>query len=193
MQGVQMRPDPQVPATDPQRAIVGVFDDRIAAEEAVNALQEAGFAHDKVGYAIRGADEVAGGMIVDAVGTKDGKGAVAGAVTGGMVGGVLAAAVSLLLPGVGPVVASGVLASFFGGTIAGTAVGGILGAMTGLGVSEEEARFYEKQFHEGRAIVAVKPGARLADAADVLVRFGAKNVHAEPESPVRTEGTFNTP
>ena len=124
------------------RAIVSVFDDRRAAEGAVDALHQAGFAHDKIGYAIRGADAVAGGMITDADGAKDAKGAVAGAVTGGMVGGVLAAAISLLIPGVGPVVAGGILASFFGGAIAGTAVGGILGAMTGLGISEDEARHY---------------------------------------------------
>lgn len=192
-----MDTDTQRPASSPppagERAIVGVFEDRLKAEEAVEALHHAGFAHDKIGYALRGADAVAGGMIVDAEGAKDAKGAVAGAVTGGMVGGVLAAAVSMLLPGVGPVVAGGILASFFGGAIAGTAVGGILGAMTGLGISEEEARFYEKEFHEGKAIVAVKPGARLADAADILVRFGGHNVHAEARSPVRTEGTFSTP
>lgn len=176
-----------------ERAIVGVFDDRLAAEDAVHALHEAGFGHDKIGYALRGAGAVAGGMIVDATGTKDGTGAVAGAVTGGMVGGVLAAAISLLIPGVGPVVAGGILASFFGGAIAGTAVGGILGAMTGLGVSEEEARFYDKEFHEGRAIVAVKPGSRQAEAADILVRFGGRNVHAENTTPVPTDGTFNTP
>ena len=179
------------PATSGERAIVGVFEDRIRAEEAVEALHDAGFAHDKIGYALR--DAVPGGMITDADGAKDSKGAVAGAVTGGVVGGVLAAAISLLIPGVGPVVAGGILASFFGGAIAGTAVGGILGAMTGLGISEDEARFYEKEFHEGKAIVAVKPGARLADAADILVRFGGRNVHAEAQSPVRTEGAFNTP
>jgi len=180
-------------AASGERALVGVFDDRLRAEEAVDALHQAGFAHDKIGYAIRGADAVAGGMIVDADGAKDAKGAVAGAVTGGVVGGVLAAAISLLIPGVGPVVAGGILASFFGGAVAGTAVGGILGAMTGLGVSEQEARYYENQFQEGKAIVAVKPGARSADAADILVRFGGRNVHAEATSPVRTEGTFSTP
>jgi len=186
------RGDDAVAAAE-QRAIVGVFEDRLAAEEAVHALHHAGFAHDKIGFVIRGVDDVAGGMITDASGTKDGKGAVAGALTGGVVGGVLAAGISLLVPGVGPVLAGGILASFFGGAIAGTAVGGILGAMQGLGISEDEARFYERQFHEGRAIVAVKPGARLADAADILVRFGGHNVHSEARSPVRTDGVFSTP
>lgn len=179
--------------TAADRALVSVFDDRIAAEEAVDALHQAGFHHDRIGFAIRGADDVAGGMIVDATGTKDAKGAVAGALTGSMVGGVVAAAISLLIPGVGPVVAGGILASFFGGAIAGTAVGGILGAMTGLGISEDEARQYEKEFHEGRAIVAVKAGSRTADAANILVRFGGRNVHSEVTSPIRTDGTFSTP
>lgn len=176
-----------------ERAIVGVFQDRLEAERAVDALYQAGFDADRIGFAIRGADDVAGGMITDASGTKDGKGVAAGAVTGGVVGGVLATALSLVFPPIGPIVVGGLLATFFGGAIAGTAVGGILGAMTGLGVSEDEARFYEKEFREGRAIVAVKAGSRTADAADVLTRFGGRHVHAEATSPVRTEGTFSTP
>jgi hypothetical protein len=39
----------------------------------------------------------------------------------------------------------------------------------------------------------VKAGSRLADAADIIVRFGGRNVHAEATSPVRTEGPFSTP
>ena len=175
------------------RALVGVFDDRSAAEGAVDALHRAGFGHDRVGFVIRGSDAIRGGMIVDSVGTKDGKGAAAGALTGGMVGGVLAAAVSLLIPGIGPIAAGGILAAFFGGAIAGTAVGGILGAMAGLGVSEEEAKFYEKEFNEGRAIVAVKAEDRGAEAAQILLDHGGRHVHVEPRSPVQTEGMFSTP
>ncbi len=84
------------------------------------------------------------------------------------------------------------LAAFFGGAIAGTAVGGILGAMAGLGVSEDEAKFYEQEFQEGKAIVAVRPDARAADAADILARHGGRNV-SEAASPVKTRGVFSTP
>jgi hypothetical protein len=176
-----------------KRAVVGVFDDRGAAEQAVDSLHRAGFGHDQIGFVIRGTDAVRGGMIVDSLGTKDGKGAAAGALTGGMIGGVLAAAVSLLIPGVGPIVAGGVLAAFFGGAIAGTAVGGILGAMAGLGISEEEAKFYEREFNEGRAIVAVKPADRTAQATQILLEHGGKHIHLEARSPVQTEGVFSTP
>ena len=188
-----MEPINPTPADPSDRAIVGVFDDRAAAERALDALQQAGFADHHVGFVIRGADDVRGGMIVDAEGTKDGKGAMTGAVTGGMLGGLLAAAIAVLIPGVGPVVAGGVLAAFFGGAIAGTAVGGIFGAMQGLGVSEDEARYYEKEFQSGRAIVAVKAGNRSAEAADLLVRHGGRGVHAELHSPIQTDGVFSTP
>ena len=178
---------------DRSPVLVGVFDDRLAAERAVRDLEAAGFNDDAIGFAIRGSEVMRGGMITDATGTKDAKGAVTGALTGGVVGGVLAAAAALMIPGVGPIVAGGVLASFFGGAVAGTAVGGILGAMTGLGVSEEEAQFYERHFHEGKAIVAVKPGARAAEAGEILRRHGGYDLHNRRESPVDTTGTFSQP
>ena len=95
--------------------LVAVFEDRNQAIAAVDELERAGFKHEEIGFAIRGSEAVRGGMITDATGTKDAKGALTGMATGGMVGGVLTAAVSLLIPGVGPIVAGGVLAAFFGG------------------------------------------------------------------------------
>lgn len=177
----------------PDAAVVAVFDDRVAAEGAVDALTRAGFAGDQIGYVIRGGDAVAGGTITDAAGTKDVKGALIGALEGGMIGGVLATVISIFVPPIGSVLVGGLLASFFGGTIAGSAVGGILGALRGLGISEEEARFYQRQFHEGRALVAVRAGARSAQAADVLAGFGGQHVHCEPHSPIETHGAFSTP
>lgn len=177
---------------NPGRAVVAAFEDRWAAEQAVDSLHQAGFPHDALGFALRGSDAVHGGMLSDATGAKDGKGAATGMVAGGIVGGVLAGALALI-PGFGPVVLAGVLASMAGGAIAGTAVGGLLGAMTGLGVSEEEAKYYERHFNEGKAIVAVRAGDRHAEAADILVRFGGHHVHSEAVSPVKTDGVFNTP
>jgi hypothetical protein len=179
--------------TEQRTTLVCVFEDRYEAERAVDELETAGFRHDELGYAIRGEDAVRGGMITDTVGAKDGRGAATGAITGGVVGGVLAAAVALVLPGVGPVLAGGVLASFFGGAIAGTAVGGILGAMRGLEISEDEAKFFETKFHEGKAIVAVKPGNRATEAAEILRRHGGYDLHSQQGSPIPTGGTFAHP
>ena len=82
---------------------------------------------------------------------------------------------------------------FFGYAGAGAAVGGILGAMIGLGYSEEEARYYEQKFNEGKAIVAVKPGARWQEAAEILRRHGGYDLQQFRQSPIETEGTFSEP
>ena len=181
-----------MPSTQ-QTNLVAVFEDRLEAEKAVDELMQAGFTPDQVGFAIRGSDAVQGGMITDTQGAKDGRGAMAGMATGAGLGAVLGAAAALLIPGIGPVVASGVLGMAFGGAIAGTAVGGIFGAMTGLGVSEEEARFYEHEFASGKALVAVKAGPRAAEAAGILRRHGGYDLQNRMNSEMPTKGVFSQP
>jgi hypothetical protein len=132
-------------------------------------------------------------MITDTSGAKDARGAVAGAATGAVVGGVLGAAAALVLPGIGPIVAVGLLTTIFGGVAAGTAIGGIIGALTGLGISEEEARHYERLFHEGKAIVAVKPAGQEQEAAAILHRHGGYHLQERMGSPIPTAGTFSEP
>jgi hypothetical protein len=180
-----------MPQADNSPAVVAVFDDREAAEKAVLTLEREGFSHEDVGFVLRDEEAARTGTIVDGP-ARDTRSALNGAITGGMVGGVVAAAASILIPGVGPIIAGGVLAAFFGGTIAGTAVGGILGALRGLGVSEEKARVYEEHFHAGRAVVVVKPGERSSTAESILRRFGAFDVHTEPQAPIQTGGPHGT-
>ena len=179
--------------TTPRTTLVGVFEDRAAAERAVDELEQNNFKSDQVGFAIRGDDVAPGGMITDAQGTKDARGAITGAATGAGLGAILGAAAAMLLPGVGPVVAAGILTMAFGGAIAGTAVGGIFGAMAGLGISEEEAKYLEQEFHSGRAIVAVKAGPRCVEAAEILRRHGGHDLESRRVTPVQTEGYFSQP
>ena len=156
--------------------VVGVFDDRNAAEEAVDELEHSGFTHADVGYAIRGADAVEGGMITDASATKDKHGALAGAATGAAAGGLLGAIAALVIPGIGPVISAGILTTALGFAGAGAAVGGILGAMTGLGVSHEEALYYEEQFNAGKAIVTVRAGDFADKAVTIIRRHGGYTI-----------------
>lgn len=176
-----------------QPVLVAVFDDRFEAEQAVNDLEAAGLEQDKVGFVLRGSDVSRGGMITDAVGTKDGRGAAFGAAAGAAIGGTLGAAGAMLLPGIGPVVAVGLFGAMFGGAIAGTAVGGILGAMVGLGVSQEEAEYYERMFQQGKAIVAVRANGHAEDAMRIIRLHGGYNMQLRAESPVPTEGILHKP
>jgi hypothetical protein len=168
------------------RTLVGIFESRDEAELVLDELRQAGFDEKQIGFAIRGDDAVAGGAITDAPLTKDGQGAVKGMVAGGLAGGLLGAAAVLVIPGVGPLLAMGVLASVLGFGAAGVATGGILGAMVGLGISEEEARVYEKEFNAGRAIVTVHAGQRVPEASRILGRHGAHHVQNEPTDPLHS-------
>jgi hypothetical protein len=159
--------------------LVGVFDDRLEAERAVDELEHSGFTHDSVAFVLRGSDVVRGGTATDAVGTKDEHGMVAGAIAGGVFGGLLGAAAALVVPGVGPVLATGILATSLGYAGAGVAIGGILGAMKGAGLSESEAQFYEQQFRSGKAIVTVKAEGREAEASAILQKHGGYDMHTE--------------
>lgn len=152
--------------------VVGVFNDQATAERAVRELHEAGFTQDEIGFAMREVDPPEGSRDAG-VGSKAGEGAVSGIVTGGVVGGVAAAAVSLLVPGVGPIIGGGLLASVLGGAAAGAATGGLVGAFIGMGVPEEEARYYNNEFEAGRALVTVRADTRYREAADIIEKYAA--------------------
>ena len=171
---------------DGNTVVVGTFDDRYQAEEAVDELEHSGFSHHDVGFAIRGHDATDGGMITDAVGTKDGTGAVAGAATGAVAGGILGALASIIIPPLGPVIVGGMIATAVGFAGAGAAVGGIIGAMTGLGLSKEEALYYEEEFKAGKAIVTVKAGDFADKAVAILRKYGGfvRRDEIPPDGPV---------
>lgn len=173
--------------------VVGIFDQRDAAERAVATLQEQGFRLDQIGMVIRGSDAVHGGMITDAEGTKDRAGALTGMAAGGVVGGVLGALAALVIPGVGPVLATGILTSALGGAVAGVATGGILGAMRGLEISEEEAVYYEQQFNAGKALVAVRAPGRAAEAGEILRKHGGFDITNRRDAPIETVGPLTQP
>jgi len=169
-----------------ETVVVGIFDDRYQAEQAVDELVHAGFSRGDIGFAIRGHDAVDGGMITDAVGTKDGVGALGGAATGAVAGGVLGALAAIIVPPLGPILVGGVLASALGFAGAGAAVGGILGAMTGLGISQDEAAYYEAEFNAGKAIVTVRAGDLADDAVAAIRKHGGFTRRDEipPDGPV---------
>jgi len=152
--------------------VITAFNNRGEAEQAVDELQQAGFKQDEIGFAIRGDDAVAGGMITDAEGTRDGEGAVKGAARGATVGGIIGAIAFAAIPGIGPIMAGGMLAGLAGGAAAGAVTGGLYGAMSGLGASEEEAVKYQREFEAGKAIVTVNAGQRRDLAEDILHRHG---------------------
>jgi hypothetical protein len=158
-----------------QTVIIGVFRDPAQAQQALRELRTAGFREDQLGvlsHQVAGKAVVGGGTEPAASHWEEG--AAVGAATGAVAGGLWALGMAAgMLPAIGPVIAGGLLASVLA-SAAGTAVaGGIIGALLGLGLPEEEARFYEREFRSGRTLVTIQPEGRADEVWAVLRRCGA--------------------
>ena len=147
--------------------VVGIFSDQAQAEQAIDALQHAGFTDDLIGFIRRSKASSSEPKL------EVGSEATTGVVGGGVVGGLLAAAASLLIPGFGPAIAGGILATTIGGVAVGAAAGGIIGALVDMGVPEEEARYYQGELEAGCTVVIVKATNRQQEALDLLHQYGA--------------------
>jgi uncharacterized protein (TIGR02271 family) len=172
-------------ATTERTTVVGAFDNRQDAEKAVEELHRAGFRDDQIGFATRGAESDIGEPE-----SKAGEGAAGGLLTGGVIGGILGALAAGLIPGIGPVIAGGILAGVLGGAAVGAAAGGLIGALMGMGVPEEEASYYNREFESGRTIVTVKADGRYDEARAILQRYGVLEYGAQPA--MGTMGTMGT-
>src|ERR687895_1613779 len=148
-----------------RQTVAASFEDRDEAQRAINALKDAGFGADQIGVALR--DRTAQGELVEDTGTKAAEGATTGALSGGLLGGIagwLVGIGALAIPGIGPIIAAGPIAAALGGAALGAAGGGIIGALTGAGVPEEEARYYDEEFRRGGIVVTIQARGRYDEA-----------------------------
>lgn len=159
----------------PQRStVVGVFEDRRKADEAVSELRTAGFREDQIGVVMGHAEGMVEARTADDEGSHAGTGAIAGALTGLGLGALAGLGVlSGVIPVVGPAIAAGTLGVILSNAAIGAGVAGLVGALVGAGIPEEEAQFYQSEFEAGRAIVTVTANGRADEATAILRRHGA--------------------
>src|SRR5688572_9522730 len=184
-----------------RHTVAAAFEDRDDAQRAINALKDAGFSADQIGVALR--DRTAQGQLVEDTGTKAAEGATSGALGGGLLGGIVGWLVgigALAIPGIGPVVAGGALATALGlagGTAAagagiGAVAGGLVGALVGLGIPDDEAKYFESGFRSGRTLVTVNAGAgRATEAVDILRAYGG-DIGPAGQRYTTSTGTYST-
>ena len=171
------------------KTVLGVFSSEQAAERAVNALREKGFATSEISIISKnsqknkshdtkdGGDNLATGgtgSTNDAAGGMDSvtDGVVSGATWGGLAGLALGAG-ALAVPGIGPLLAVGPLAA----ALTGAATGGLAGGLIDLGVPEDKGRNYESHVREGGVLAVIRVSENKADeAARILRENGAKDV-----------------
>jgi hypothetical protein len=177
-----------------QSTFVGVFDDRLQADRAVDELRRAGFRDDQIGVAMRydAGDATIGGTAdaADADGTHAGSGAITGVLTGLGLGALAGFGVlSGVIPVIGPAIAGGTLGVILSNAAAGAGVGGLVGALVGAGIPEDEAHYYQGEFESGRTIVTVRADRRGDEAMAIFRRYGAYDMSTRPDYSAGTAAT----
>lgn len=111
-------------ATNPSSTVVGVFTDRSMAEQAMQALHDAGISNEQIHYS---ATDSSGGFLDN-------------------------------------------LKSLFTGSTSG-------GDFSGLGLSDEEARYYSNEYNKGNSVIAVQAPGQEENVLSVLNRYSASSYH----------------
>lgn len=152
----------------------GVFSRVQDAHKAVRELRAAGFEDTSIGLITRRTDgsldrdgESAGAMWEEGTGIGAALGATAGTGLG------LAVIAGLLTP-VGPVIAGGALIGLLASVGFGATVGSAIGGLVGLGISQDDAEYFEQELKEGKTLVTVTSDDDADEAIDVLQRTGGK-------------------
>jgi hypothetical protein len=157
--------------------VTGIFKSRVAAEQAADDLEQAGFAPADVSLLM--SETTRGREFAVERSTKAPEGAAAGATIGGVIGAVaggLAAIGTLAVPGLS-LVAAGPIVAALTGLGAGAATGGATGALIGLGIPEHEAKFYDEEINRGGILVGVYAHKdQVKTAKEILDVAGAEKV-----------------
>ncbi len=165
-------------------AVFGIYTSTAAVENAVTALQQAGFRSTDLSALLpenEGTKDFA-----HEKGTKAPEGASTGAGTGAAVGGVLGWLTgigALAIPGLGPFIAAGPIMAALAGAGVGGAVGGLTGALIGMGIPEYEAKRYEGRVKSGGILLSVhSDSSEWTDKAKrILEQTGAQDVASASE------------
>lgn len=153
------------------QTIIGVFESRDRAENAVNTLRQKGFTSEEINIVSkkRQEDDTTQGETYD-------DDIVDGTLTGGTLGGIgglLMGAGALLLPGIGPILAVGPITAAVGGAIA----GGIAGGLIDWGIPAEASHRYEQEVAHGSILAIIRTDTtKVTSAAQILRQNGAKDV-----------------
>jgi hypothetical protein len=166
---------------DKKTAVFAIYSTRAAAEQAANALINAGFNSSEISVLLP--ENLGTREIGTEKATKAPEGT--GAVLGGALG-PLAGIGALAIPGVGPLIAAGPIMATLAGMGVGGTVGGVTGALVGLGIPEFEAKRYEGVIRKGGILLSVH--CATSDEVDrgksILKGTGGEDISSTGEASV---------
>src|SRR5690349_14039663 len=174
---------------DKKTAVFAIYSTRAAAEQAANALINAGFNSSEISVLLP--ENLGTREIGPEKASKAPEGATAGAGTGAVLGGalgLLAGIGALAIPGVGPLIAAGPIMATLAGMGVGGTVGGVTGALVGLGIPEYEAKRYEGRVKSGGVLLSVHcDTSEEVDRAEKLLKSsGAEDISSAGEKAAST-------
>jgi uncharacterized membrane protein len=169
--------------TPPTTLVVGIFDDRTDAEQALHALKGAGYQGDSVGIAALQTpqtSEVHSHEEPHHIRVDETTGLLAGGILGGLAGWLIGAA-TVAIPGLGALVAAGALVGAVGGAGIGASAGGLIGHLIDRGLSQDEAHYYHERVQHGAIMVTVHTDpARATDVRTLLQQQGGHDFNTRP-------------
>jgi hypothetical protein len=155
------------PMADPvHTTVVGIFDMTAEARPAVEDLRGAGFSDAQIGFITP--YDATGGLKGE---TRWEEGAEVGAAIGASIGGAAGLmVVAAMLSPIGPALVGGAIVAGLATLGAGAATGTVLGALIGLGIPEDESRWYEAELEKGKSLVIVHNADERAEEARAILR-----------------------
>ncbi|HVF49200.1 MAG TPA: YsnF/AvaK domain-containing protein [Pyrinomonadaceae bacterium] len=160
------------------KTVIGLFDNRSAAQGVVSDLLNEGFTRDDISVVAKQLESKRGDVeYVEEDGHEQvedmAKGAGTGAAIGGAAG-LLLSLTALAIPGIGPVLAAGPIAAIIAGAGIGATAGGAVTGLTRLGLDDHEAGAYAEGVRRGGTLVSVNaPDDRADSAVGLMKRHGA--------------------
>jgi hypothetical protein len=161
-------------------AVVGIFEERSQAEQAVGELKAAGFRDDQITRLSREPFKLqeAGPAerLLERVRAKYNL-PVLGAMVGAIGGGLFSFIASFALPLAGVQIGGGPVIALLEGLALGALGGGFLGTVVGPSLvgAGPGPRYAEAEALPGRTIIMVRTLERQAEAASILCKYGARN------------------
>ncbi|HZK44001.1 MAG TPA: DUF1269 domain-containing protein [Syntrophomonadaceae bacterium] len=160
------------------RKLVGFFEDRESARNAIEALRENRFESNDISLVSRHSDdgETDDGILSSMVDTLGDQNLMDGTMTGGALGGLAGLALgagTLIATPIGALLAIGPIT----GLLAGAVSGGVAGGLIDYGIPEESSQEYESRVEEGQDMVIMEVDeGRVVEASEVLRVNGAQGI-----------------
>lgn len=156
-----------------KKLLLGVFPKHEDADTALFHLKDTGIESEEISIIAR-EDKVKEYRSRE----SGGEAVVAGGLLGGIAG-LLIAATPVVLPGVGILIAGPL--TVLTGLAMGAVTGGLLGALVDVGISESQARRFEKYIKEGGILLAVPVSEKTeAKARGILKEHNAEEITVIP-------------